>query len=184
MIIANIVFRSLLSKGEKITYVAHAHPFTIYPQLFKIMIFGILVPVGFHYLIPPFYYLWIAWVAVGVMLFAYRLILWYLDAWIITNFSVIDHQWHSFFNKGSTRIEYDFVEGVTNEIRGFWGTIIGYGDIKIEHMSGSIITLKNIASPRKVESKVVNQHQAYHENQKFQDHKQLKDLITKMIRSK
>lgn len=106
-----------------------------------------------------------------------------MDAWLITNYGVIDSQWKSFFNKGTTRIEYNYIEGVTQETKGFWGTIIGYGDIKIEHMSGSVITLKNIASPRKVESRVVNHHQRYQENQKFSDHKQLKDLITKMIRS-
>lgn len=172
-----------MSKGENIQYVAHAHPFTIYPILFKTLIFGILIPAGFYYLLPPFLYLWIGWGAVGIMIFSYRIVQWYMDAWIITNYGVIDSQWKSFFNKGTTRIEYDYVEGVSKEIKGFWGTILGYGDIKIEHMSGSVITLKNIANPRKVESKVVNHHQQYQEKQKFTDHSNLKDLLTKLIRT-
>ena len=50
-------------------------------------------------------------------------------------------------------------------------------------MSGSVITLKNIASPRKVESKLMSRHQEHNNSQKFKDHQNLKDLITKMIRS-
>ena len=183
MIIADIVFRSLLGKGEKIHYVAHSHPFTIYPDLFKIMFFGILIPLGFNFLLPPFLYLWLVWGGIGALLFLYRWSVWYQDVWLITNHGIIDHEWKSFFTKTTTRIEYDFIEGVSNEINGFWGTILNFGHIKIEHMSGSVITLKNISSPRKVESKVMNHHQEYHHNQKFQDHKNLKELITKMIRS-
>lgn len=182
MILANIAFRSLLSKGEKIHYVAHIHPFKIYPILFRVLFFGLLIPGFFYYLLPPFYLVWIAWGVFGIGLFLYRLMQWYLDAWLITNMGIIDQDWVSFFNKSTARTDYENIMGITSEIKGFWGTILNFGDLKIEHMSGSIIVLNGVAAPRRVENKVVGHHQSFNENQKFQDQKQLKDLITKMLR--
>jgi hypothetical protein len=183
MIIDDIVFRRLLNKGEEIKYVAHAHPFTIYPQLFKVMIFGLIAPASGYFLFPPFYVIWIAWAALGVLLFLYRIMQWYLDAWIVTNMGVIDQDWNSLFNKATTRIDYSHIEGVTNEIKGFWGTIMRYGHIQIEHMSGQPITIDNVASPRKVEKHIAKYQQEFLRQQSFTDHSKLRDLLTDMVRS-
>lgn len=183
MIIANIVFRSLLAKGEKIHYVAHVHPFTVYPILFRSMFFGLLIPLGFYFLMPPLFWFWVSWFSIGFLLFMYRVIQWYLDAWIITNYGIIDQDWVSFFNKTVTRIEYGNIEGVTSEVKGFWATIMSYGNIQIEHLSGTNVVLKNVTLPRKIESKVLNYQQAFKDDQTFNDHSKLKDLLTTLLRN-
>lgn len=182
MIIDDIAFRGLLTKGERILYVAHVHPFIIYPTLFKVFLFGILLPLGGYFLFPPFYPIWIGWGGLGALLFLYRVTQWYLDAWIITNTGIIDQQWNSFFDKSSTRIDYSYIEGVTNEIKGFWGTILRYGQIQIEHMSGQPVILRNVASPRKVEREIFKHQQNYLDKQNFEDHSKLRDLLTDLVR--
>ena len=183
MIIDEIAFRSLLNKGENIEYVGHVHPFTIYPKLFKIFIFGILLPVGGYFLFPPFLAVWAGWLGLGTILFGYRIVQWYMDAWVVTNFGVIDQQWNSFFNKSTTRIEFGNIEGISHEVKGFWGTILRFGFIQIEHMSGEPIVLSNVASPRKIERQIVKCQQNYVQKQTMEDHSKLKDLLTGLVRS-
>jgi len=183
MFIDDVVFRSLLNKGEEIEYVGHVHPFIIYPQLFKVMIFGILVPAGGYFLFPPFIVIWTVWGSIGTLLFSYRIIQWYLDAWIVTNYGVIDRDWHSIFDKATTRIEYGNIEGISLEIKGIWPTILRYGDLQIEHMSGQPISLKNVSAPRRLEKHVVRKQQEFLQSQTFEDHNKLKDLLTNLLRS-
>lgn len=183
MIIDSIAFRDLLDEGEKIVYVAHIHPFKVYPVLFKVMFFGMIVPAIAYALFPPFYAFWITWLGLGVVLFSYRIIQWYLDAWIVTNQSVIKQEWHSFFDKNTSRIEYGNIEGITNETKGFWGTVMSFGNIRIDHMSGSPLFLNHIASPKKLERIIIEHQQQFVERQTMTDHAKLKELLTTLLRS-
>ncbi len=183
MIIDEIAFRGLLNKGEKILYVAHVHPFTIYPALFKVLLFGILMPLGGYFLFPPFDPVWIAWGVLGILLFKYRVMQWYLDAWIVTNMGVIDQEWNTMFDKATTRIDYTHIEGISNEIKGFWGTVLRYGQLQIEHMSGQPVVIKDVASPRKLEKTIVRTQQDFLKQQTFKDHSKLRDLLTDLVRT-
>lgn len=183
MIFDEIAFRGLLNKGERIQYVAHTHPFKIYSSLFKVMTFGLIAPLGGYFLFPPFYVIWAAWAGLGALVFAYRVIQWYLDAWIVTNMGVIDQEWNSFFDKTTTRIDFTHIEGISNEVKGFWGTVLRFGNVQIEHMSGQPVTLQNVAAPRKVERKIVRHQQDFLQRQTFSDHSKLRDLLTDLVRS-
>jgi len=185
MILDEIVFRSLLNKGETIQYVGHVHPFVIYPTLFKVLIFGVLMPAVGYYLFPlqPFLMVWAAWAGCGAILFCYRVLQWYMDAWIVTNYGVIDHEWNSFFDQATTRIEYGNIEGISHEIKGFWGTILRFGNLQIEHMSGEPISIDKVASPRKIERSIVSHQNNFTRRQNFEDHGKLKDMLVNLLRS-
>jgi hypothetical protein len=142
-----------------------------------------LAPTGGYLLFPPFYPIWLGWGGLGALLFAYRVIQWYLDAWVITNTGVIDQDWKSFFDKTTTRIEYGFIEGTSNEIKGFWGTVLRFGNVQLEHMSGDPVSLKNVASPRKLERAITSHQEKYSNKQNFSDHNKLRDLLTGLVRS-
>lgn len=182
MILDKIFFGRLLDKGEKILRVAHVHPFIIYAQVARILFFGLLIPVGAYVLFPPLYAIWFTWMALGLVLLAYRFFQWYLDAWVITNTSVIDHEWGSPFDISTNRIEYGNIDGITNEIRGFWGTMLRFGNIQITHVSGSPLILENVSNPRKVERFILEHQQKFMREQSFDDHAKLKDLLTKLLR--
>ena len=183
MFLDKVAFRSLLDDGEKIVYVAHVHPFLIYGKLFKLILFGGAIPALGFLLFPPLYPFWITWMVIGALLFSYSVLQWYLDAWIVTNVAVIKQEWHTFFDKSTNRIEYGNIEGITNETKGFWGTVLSYGNIKIDHMSGTPIFLNSIASPRKLERIIMEHQEAFIENQNLSDHDKLKELLTNLIRS-
>ncbi|MFT7184235.1 MAG: hypothetical protein ACI9QC_000573 [Oceanicoccus sp.] len=185
MILDHIAFRNLLNKGEDIQYVGHTHPFVIYPKLFKIMFLGMVMPGVAYALFPlaPFSLLWGAWAGMGILLFAYRVLQWYLDVWIVTNLGVIDHEWNSFIDQATTRIEYGNIEGISHEIKGFWGTVLRFGDLQVEHMSGEPISIEKVASPRKIERHIIANQTNFMRKQNFEDHGKLKDLLVNLLRT-
>ena len=183
MIIDKILFHSLLDEGEKLLMVAHVHPFMVYGQLLKVMFVGILIPALAYYLFPPLLSIWAAWGILGIVLFIYRILQWYLDAWLITSVSVIDYEWESPFSRSTNRIEYGNIDGITNEIRGFWGTVFRYGNIQITHVSGTPLILQNVAAPRKVERFIMEHQSTFVAQQGFSDQAKLKELLTKLLRS-
>lgn len=179
---ANIAFRSYLNRGESIYFVAHTHPFVMYGAFFKALVFGILLPLGFNVIMPPFYYIWWGWAALGLLIFLYEILNWYLDAWVITNQGIIDLQWNSFFDKSSTRIEYHTIEGITYQIKGFWGTIMNFGDIMVERLgTGTIVTLENVAFPKKVEREVLHYQDKFIRKKNMKDDMALKDMLAGML---
>lgn len=182
-VLDKILFRKLLDEGEKIVYVAHVHPFIVYPVLFKATFFGLLMPIIGYILFPLMPEVWSAWAILGGMVFFYRLIQWYMDAWVITTNSVINQEWHSPFHQSTNRIEYGNIEAITNEIKGFWATIFRFGNIQIDYVSSNPIVLENVAAPKKV-GRIIMEHQAqFVEHQTYDDHAKLKELLTTLLRS-
>lgn len=183
MILDDIAFRHLLAKGEEIKYVARHHFFVRYPKLLKPLFIGVAMPIAGYLLFPPFYLLWAAILILGIIIFIYECNKWFLDAWIITDMAIIDHEWNSFFDKSTTRIEFQSVEGVSTEVKGFWGAILGFGDIQVQHVSSAPVVLSNVSLPRKVERQILLNHQECLRKQNFTDQNQLKDLLTNLLRS-
>lgn len=183
MIIDKFLFRNLLDDGEKIVYVAHIHPFIVYPVLFKALFFGLMIPAIGYWLFPLMPEVWSAWAILGSMIFAYRLIQWYMDAWVITNMSVINFSWNSPFSHSTNRIEFGTIETTTSEIHGFWGTILRFGNLQIDNVSSSPVTLKNVTRPQKVERIIMENQSKYVHSQALRDHGQLKELLTTLLRS-
>ncbi len=178
----NILFRNYLNAGEKIYFVAHTHPFVAYGTFFKTLTMGIAIPLGFNILMPPFQIVWLVWMIVGVLAFIYELLDWYMDAWIVTNAGIIDLQWDGFFSKSSTRIEYHTIEGITYEIKGFWGTIMNFGNIMVERLgTGTVVTLENVAFPKKVEREVLHYQAKFVTDKSLKEEAALKDMLVSMI---
>ncbi len=182
-VLDQILFRKLLDEGEEIVYVAHIHPFVVYPVLFKALTLGILMPGIGYWLFPLMPEVWSAWLIIGLMICSYRLIQWYMDAWIVTNLSVINFEWNSPFSQSTNRIEFGTIETTTSEIHGFWGTIFRFGNLQIDNVSSSPVTLKNVALPQKVERIIMENQSKFVHSQTIRDHGQLKELLTSLLRS-
>ncbi|QQR55112.1 hypothetical protein IPG41_00850 [Candidatus Peregrinibacteria bacterium] len=182
-VLDRFLFGSLLDEGEKIVYVAHIHPFIVYPILFKSTFFGLLIPALGYWIFPMMPAVWLAWVILGGMICFYRLTQWYMDAWIVTNMSVINFEWNSPFSKSTNRIEFGTIETTTSEIHGFWGTLFRFGNLQIDNVASNPIVLKNVALPQKVERIIMENQSKFVHHQAVRDHGQLKELLTTLLRS-
>lgn len=82
--------------------------------------------------------------ALGIVLYA--LIVWadyYLDVWIITNQRLIDVEQHGLFSRTISELPMAKIQNVTLEIRGFFATILHFGNLKVETASRSTFVIRD-----------------------------------------
>lgn len=181
--LANLTYRSHLNPGEKILYVAHTHPFTLYTDFIKNLFFGLLLPGLFYLMMPPLWIVWAAWASMGAITLFLFFLDWYFDALLVTNQSLIDLQWEGLWNRASTRIEYHTIEGVSYVKNGFWSVILNYGDISIERLGvGRPVGLASVSFPKTLEREILQAQNEFMRNKSFRDHQTLKDLLGNMVK--
>lgn len=179
---ASLLFRSHLNPGEKILYLAHAHPLTVYKGFLKRGFYGLALPGLFYIMLPPFIVVWLVWTGFGVLSLIAFFLDWYFDALLVTSTSLIDVQWDGIFTRSSTRIEYHTIDGISYEKAGFWALVFNYGDIAIERIGGGKpVGIKKVSFPKTVEREVLEAKSEFMRSKNLRDHNTLKDLISNMV---
>lgn len=180
---AHYLFKSNLDPGEKILFVFHRHPFVVAKELLRLGFIGVFVPLFFYYLFPEVGLFFIMWIVVtGIRLF-YLFATYYHDALLVTTVSLIKVDWHGFFHRSSSRLEYPKIDGLSYTIKGFRRTIFNYGDVSIGQINGgSALTIKDCINPSKVERVVLSHQENFVSDQSLKDASTLKDLLTTMLR--
>ncbi|MBU0705747.1 hypothetical protein KJ657_00170 [Patescibacteria group bacterium] len=184
MIIDKLIFQKHLEKGETVLFAAHKHWVEFLPPFIRILFFGFLLPWGFYLLgfrSSLFVTIVVVWTVLAAVRLLYDLIDWYSDVWLFTNMSIIIVEWHGLFSNTSQRIGYEDTEGVAFIIRGFWGTILRYGDITLRVISGSHVLLKNVRSPKKVELALIKHQGSYLNSREMADAGGLKQMLSQMV---
>ncbi len=106
----------------------------------------------------------------------------FLDAWLVTDRSIIDIAWHGWFHRTSTRIDYSSIEGVSTEIQGIPGTLLGFGTITIEKVgSGAKVSMEHVATPRIVESAILLHQEQCLRSKNMKDSKAVQDLLAEIV---
>lgn len=106
----------------------------------------------------------------------------FLDAWLITDCSVIDIAWHGWFHRSSTRIDYSSIEGVSTEIQGIPGTLLGFGMVTIEKVgSGAKVSLEHVPHPRAVESAILFHQEECLRSKNLKDSRAVQDLLSEIV---
>jgi hypothetical protein len=181
--IANILFKPHLDPGEEIMAVCHRHIFVVTVDFFRILLFGAFIPSFLWYLFPDFGPFFVIWYTISFVRFFYVFFNWYHDALLITNVSLIKVGWDGFFDRSSTRLEYQMIEGLSYAIKGFKRTVFNYGDVTISRAgTGSALTLHDAVSPPKVERLVLSAQERFVSHQNLKDADALKNLLTVMLR--
>lgn len=184
MIVNRYIFKKHLEEGEEILYAVHKHWMAAVKPLLEVFFFGFLLPWGLYFIgfnTESFFWLAVIWSLFGFGRLIYVMLDWYADAWLITNMSVITVEWNGFFSNLSARSSFEDVEGATYTIRGFWATVLRYGDMTLRLMSGSTFDLKGAASPKKAELKLAFFQNKYMSERNFQDSSSLKDLLADLV---
>lgn len=180
MYLSTFFFAPYLEQGEKVHHVFHRHPFVMFKDLFRISFFGITLPAFFFYLFPQFVLFFAIWVVVSMIRIMYVFFNWYHDALLSTNVSLIAVQWNGFFDRTSSRLEYQNIDGTSCEIRGFRRTIFNFGHVTIA--GSTTLTLKDAVNPKKIERKVMQEQEHYMHNLHMNDSNAIKTLLTDVVR--
>ncbi len=176
------MFRGYLNPGEKILYVAHVHPFTIYKSFIKHLFFGFLLPGFFYLMMPPLWPALAIWGGIGALYMLHFYLDWYFDAILVTNQTLVDLEWTGIFKRSAARIEYHTIEGVAYEVDGFFATVLNYGDIVIDRIgAGQQIGLKNVSLPKTTEREIMDAQNEFMKHKALREHQTLKDMLAGML---
>lgn len=184
MFIATLLFRNVLEKGEKVQYVVHRHPVVIQKRMIKAFILGLGLPALLSYMFPfaPMKLFFMAWMIVGGLKILYLCADWYFDAWLITNKNIVVSQWEGFFHREFSRIEYQTIEEVAYKIKGFWGTILNFGEVTVARFGGPKVTvLKKAINPKKVTKAILAIQATFMKDKSIKDVQTLKSILSEMI---
>lgn len=163
--------------------VLHRHPFVLLKSLWPIILVGVALPVFLWYLFAEFWLFFVFWMLVSAIRIFREFMIWYHDAMLITDVSLIDVYWHGFFDRSSTRLEYNMMEGVTTEIRGLRRVLFNYGTVSVQRGGGTNpLILRDALNPRRAERRIMEYQEEYLNKQSIEDSASLKDLLSQMIR--
>ncbi len=182
MKLRHLLFSSYLEDGEKIIHIAHRHALVFKLAAFKSTTFGFVLPGILYFMFPQFIGIFSIWWGIGAIFMIYHFFDWYADVWLITNLGIIDVDQDGLFHKIATRVDYHMVEGLSYEITGIIQTMFNYGDIVIDKLGTQTqLVLKDAASPKKIEGKVLKCQQKYISARSVRDHGALKEMLSEMI---
>lgn len=181
-LIAQQLFKPHLDPGEKVLDVCHRHPFVILTEVLRIGVLGFILPFFLWFLFPDFLMFFGIWMVVSFVRLFYVVFNWYHDALLITNVSLIKVGWDGFFDRSSSRLEYQMIEGLSYAIRGFRRTLFNYGDVSITRAGNTALTLLDAINPGRVERVVLSHQEQFVSEQSLKDADSLKNLLTVMLR--
>lgn len=152
MFFKRLLFGRYLDKGETLFFVINHHWIIIKDQMLKIAIVGYAIPIAmlvfFSGLFSPVSYLFYGWISISFLYSLYAFLDWYLDAWLLTDISIIETAWDGFFKRRSSRIEYTSMESIDVEVEGIKQTVLNYGSIRLIKSSGVNILMDNVSNPQ------------------------------------
>ena len=176
------VFSGHLDEGEEIMATAHRHLFILLKDSFKTFFFLVFLPIVFYLFFPQAILIAFVWLCVGLMGLLYHFIDWFFDAWLITNVGVIDIERNGLFDRTSTRVEYHMMEGLSYNIKGFWPTVLNFGDVTLDKLgTKTSVVLIGAASPKKIERLIMKFQEKFISERSIRDHHALKDMLSEMI---
>lgn len=184
MKVASYLFRSHLDPGEEILAVCHRHPFVILSQVLGIIFYGFLLPAVLWYLFPEISLLCMLFIFIHMIRLVYAFSNWYHDALLITNVSLLRVGWFGFFDKTSSRLEYQMIEGISYTVKGVIRTIFNYGEVVVARSGGNSMAfhLPDAMNPPKVERLIMKYQEQFVSHQNLKDADTLKNLLTAMLR--
>lgn len=158
-----------LDEGENIIKVLRRHywvmlPFTIgllilsiFPLLFFYFISSDLIPLddilrqGFIDFINNWDLKVFAYSVYLILLWVFFFIEWtdyYLDVWVVTDKRIVDIEQKGFFHREITSFNYEQIQDITIETRGFIETLFKFGTLHVQTAGiGRDIIIKDAASP-------------------------------------
>ncbi len=182
MIIAQTLLREYLDDGEKIRHVAHRHPIIHIAECVSVLFFGFAIPIFLWQVTTSLEIVLGIWMGIGYIYFMLVCMKWYYDCWVITDSSVIDVKWQSFWERKVSRIEYDWIGGISMKQPNFKSVLFRYADLEIDKGGSESVKLESVMAPRKVEKLIVSIRDHTVDTKKKQDEDAIKDLLYSLVK--
>lgn len=171
-----------MEEGEEIHLIIHHHLIIIFkPLLINLGIYT-LPPIILWLLFPEVPFVWMIWLAIGVIRLVLLVFSYYFNALLVTNLNLVDVEWNGVFNRAAQRIEYGQIESFAYNVNGFINTMLNIGDITVNKISGNQINIESIFNPKQRIQLLTKLQDQMVQGQLHKDHSSLKDILTNMLR--
>lgn len=118
-------------------------PFFLIFPLFKMGYWGVVI----------FLFLIALGLAYGLRVF----VVWYYNAFIITNQRIIDIDQRGFFERIVSEAPYEKIQDASYRVRGIFGTVFHYGDVRIQTAGATVeLEIHNISCPETIQQLIVD----------------------------
>ncbi|MFA6271993.1 MAG: PH domain-containing protein [Patescibacteria group bacterium] len=152
-------FTKHLKEGEETIKIVRAYALS---QILKIAIIIILVLLPFFLLFPLFQKgFWgvigfLVLLAVAIAFTARTVIIWYYNAFMITNKRIIDFDQRGLFDKTVSVATYDKIQDITFNKKGVFSTLFNYGTIVIQTAGANAnLEIRNVFEPEKIQDAIM-----------------------------
>ncbi len=146
------------------------HWFVIFIQIVAFVILGAL-PIAGYFLIAPYLRdTWVSLLQLFVVAFFmiwwcglfYRITMYLLDYWIVTDHRIIDSEQHGFFNRTVAELNLAKIQDISVQIIGLIPTWLNYGNLEVQTAGASEkFFFKEIPRPQKVKDIIMEAHNNY-----------------------
>jgi len=148
-------YTKILKENEELIRLIRRHPLVYFkPGLFALIL--LLMPFFLMFLLFKWegigLALFIVLLVIGVIAIIRLIVVYYFNAFLITNRRIILYIQHGLFDRKVSEADYDKIQDISYRLKGFWQTLLKYGSLKIQiKNSESILYVKKIAQPDKIQ---------------------------------
>jgi len=158
-----------MKEGEKVVAVVRHYPLVYVPKAATALV---LVSAPFFFMIPLFALRPLGFplglvvfgltVFFGLYLALRTFTVWYWNAFVITNYRVVDVDQRGLFDRVVSEAAYDKVQDVSYHVKGLWGTMLRYGTIIVQTAGATTnLELSHVRAPKDVHHLITELMAAY-----------------------
>ena len=151
----SIIGKINLKAGEEVIAVVRHFGLTLWPKILAVIL---LFTLPFFFIFPLFKWgywgvaLFLLPILLGVIFALKTFVVWYYNAFIITNKRVIDLDQRGFFERIVSEVALETIQDVSHRRKGIWQTIFRYGDVRIQVADTDTgLEIKNVRAPEETQ---------------------------------
>ena len=141
--------------GEQLLFIFRRHPIAMRKGYYMLLIPLAVgsIPALVWTNILELFFLPIAGLIIGLLLFAYHFIMWYFTVYIVTDQRLRQVTQKGFFGKDVVELRLSKIQNISYNIPGFSGEMFGFGTIVIQTFVGDLVIHK-VEHPDKIYNKL------------------------------
>lgn len=144
-------------EGEKVKLIFRRHILTASRGIIFLIIFAGFgfVPLLIWQDQPFLFWVFFAAVVIGLIVCAYRYMLWYFSFYLVTNERIRQNSQDGLFKRTVVDLQLDKIQSISYNIPGLFGGLFGYGTLVIQSQVGDM-AIHKVARPAKIYNKIQN----------------------------
>ncbi len=157
--------------------------FALNRMIFRFALWGGLTA-GLWFFLPPQYFP--IWVIAGAFCI-YKVFgvfaNWYVNAILMTSESLIFVEWHQFFKRKSTRLDFWDMDEIEVERMGISSFLYNYGTLRFQRYGGELQAMHKVSRPGRAAKIIEAYREQFLDAKNFTEQTALKELISNMVQT-